>query len=185
MSSFIPMETDRLILRRIGPDDAKAVFGYRSNPQVSECQVWKPRTVDEVHKFLTELAAVNPDTPGTWLQLAIVTREDGRLIGDCGIRFPDDDGYQVELGITLAPVRQGQGLASEALAGVLGYVFGTLRKHRAYASVDPRNESAISLMNRAGFRQEGIFRKSLLIDGEWVDDMIFAMLASEWQERKA
>ena len=180
---FAPIETDRLTLRRLVPDDAPAVFAYRSDPGVSRYQLWRPGTVESVRNFLKELAAVRPDTPGTWLQLAIVFRKDNAVIGDCGIRFPTDDVHQVELGITLAPKFHRKGLAFEVLRAVLGYVFDTLHKHRAFASIDPRNRAAISLMNRLGFRQAAHFTESILVDGACVDDLVFGMLDREWQSR--
>jgi len=181
---FTPIQTKRLTLRRLVTDDAQAVHAYRSDPIVVKFQSWKPRTLSETKSFLEQLAQVEPNRPGTWLQLGLETKTDKTLIGDCGIRFPADDSFQVELGMTLMPACQGQGMASEALQAILDYVFGQLDKHRVFASIDPRNESAIRLMNRAGMRQEAHFRKSLLIDGEWVDDLIFAILASEWREKK-
>ena len=181
---FIPIQTDRLILRQIAPDDAPDVYSYRSDPQVSLYQMWKPRSLDDVRQFLEQLAAVQPDTPGTWLQLAIVCRDENAVIGDCGIRFPDGDSHQAELGISLKPSHQGRGFATEALSAVLTYVFESLHKHRVFASVDPRNLASLALLDRIGMRREAHFRESILLDGEWVDDLVFAMLESEWLDRK-
>ena len=182
---FVPMQTDRLTLRRLSPDDAPTVHSYRSDPEVFKYQMWRPRSVDDTRQFLAQLAAVEPDTPGTWLQLALVSRDDNAVVGDCGIRFPDNDPHQVELGSTLRPSHQRRGLASEALLAVLAYVFESLHKRRVFASVDPRNQASIALLNRIGMRQEAHFRESLLVEGEWVDDIVYAMLVREWEERGA
>ncbi len=178
---FTPINTKRLTLRRLVPEDAQSVFSYRSDPNVAQFQNWKPKTLSETKIFLEQLAQVKPDTAGTWLQLAIENRADKTLIGDCGIGFQEGDSFQAELGMTLSSTRQGEGYAAEALQAVIRYLFETLGKHRLFASIDPRNKSAEKLMNRVGFRLEAHFHQSLLIDGEWVDDMIFAMLASEWK----
>ncbi len=181
--SFDPIMTRRLLLRRLVPADAAAVFSYRSDPAVSQYQNWVPGSEEDARTFLAELEQVQPDTPGTWLQLAI-TRRDGPLIGDCGLRFPADDKHQGEVGISLSPEHHGQGLATEALSAVLDYLFGPLAKHRVFASVDPRNTASIRLLERIGMRQEAHLRQSILIRGEWVDDLIFALLRAEWSARQ-
>jgi RimJ/RimL family protein N-acetyltransferase len=136
-----------------------------------------------VRRFLEELASTEPDTPGTWFQLGITLRDSGLLIGDCGIRFPAEESWQVEIGITLAPQHQGNGYATEALESILAYCFGPLGKHRVFASVDPRNGASITLLERLGMRREAHFRESLWFKGAWADDLIYAILDHEWPGR--
>ena len=64
-------------------------------------------------------------------------------------------------------------------------MFETLGKHRAFASVDPRNAPSIALFERAGFRKEAHHVESLWLMGEWVDDVILALLAREWRAQVA
>jgi RimJ/RimL family protein N-acetyltransferase len=182
--TFMDIRTARLVLRRLGPDDAAVVFEYRHKSEVARYQMWAPTSIDDTRVFLAQLAAVAPDTPGTWLQLAIVRRADGRLMGDCGLRFPEGDTRQAEVGITLAPPYHGQGYAAEALRAMLGYLFDVLGKHRVYATMDPRNHSSIALVERVGLRREGHFHKSVWCHGEWADDLVYAMLEDEWRERQ-
>jgi RimJ/RimL family protein N-acetyltransferase len=127
---------------------------------------------------------VRPDTPGTWLQLALVLLESGEVIGDCGIHFRQDEPRQVELGITLAPAQQGRGLATEALSGVLGYVFDSLGKHRALAVTDAENRAAAGLFRRLGFRQEAHFVEHVWFKGAWGSEYVFALLRWEWEQRR-
>jgi RimJ/RimL family protein N-acetyltransferase len=174
--------TERLLLSRLSAADSAAVFAYRSLPEVSRYQSWEPRTLDDAVDFVAGLASVEFDTLGTWFQFGIRLRDSGGLIGDLGVHFLEDS-RQVEIGITLAPVFQGRGLGTEAVIGVLDHLFGHLGKHRVVASVDPRNEPSLRLLRRVGMRQEGHFRRSLLFKGEWADDVVFAVLGSEWAER--
>ena len=51
--------------------------------------------------------------------------------------------------------------------------------------MDPRNEPSVALLERVGMRKEAHFRKSLWFKGEWVDDMVLAILKSEWTGGKA
>jgi RimJ/RimL family protein N-acetyltransferase len=182
---FTPLQTERLILRRLEPDDAGPIWAYRSLPEVSRYQSWEPRSLSEMTSFVAEQMKLSPDTPETWLQLAITLGESGSLIGDCGIHTLGGADRQAEIGITLSPSHQGKGYAAEALTAVLEYLFTSLGKHRVYGSVDPRNRSSIALLTRLGMRQEAHFRESLWFKGEWADDLIYAILDHEWKARRS
>lgn len=118
----LELQSPRLCLRRLCPEDAAAIVGYRSLPEVARYQSWETFGPDDAARLIAGQAEIIPDTPGTWVQLALVLLESGEVIGDCGIHFRRDEPRQVELGITLAPAHQGRGLAAEALGSVLGCV---------------------------------------------------------------
>lgn len=179
----IELRTPRLVLRRLRPGDAVAVFAYRSDPHVARYQTWEPADVADVRAFVERLQGLAPDSPGTWFQFGIALQESGRLIGDCGLHFPQDEPRQAELGVTLAPAHQGLGYATETLQALLGYAFEELAKHRVYARVDPRNVASRALMTRVGMREEGHLRESVWHEEQWADDVIYAMLDWEWRAR--
>jgi RimJ/RimL family protein N-acetyltransferase len=175
--------TARLTLTPLSAADAEALFAYRSLPEVARYQGWQPRTMADAQEFIAVVASNELDTPGTWFQYGIRARGTSELIGDLGVHFLED-GQQVELGFTLAPASQGRGFGTEAVTGVIDFVFGQLGKHRVTASVDPRNEPSLRLLRRVGMRQEAHFRQSLLFKGEWADDVVFAVLRPEWAARR-
>jgi RimJ/RimL family protein N-acetyltransferase len=174
----------RLCLRRVRPEDAPSMAGYRSLPEVARFQSWESFGPDDAARMIAGQAEVMPDTPGTWLQLALVLQASGQVIGDCGIHFRRDEARQVELGITLAPAHQGRGLAKEALDTVLGYVFDSLGKHRASAVTDAENQSAAGLFRSLGFRQEARFVEHVWFKGAWGSEYLFALLNREWRARR-
>jgi RimJ/RimL family protein N-acetyltransferase len=96
------LTTSRLVLRPLRLGDSAAIFAYRSDPKVARFQVWEPRGEEEVRTFIENLLDTAPDTPGTWYQLAIVSRASGDLIGDCGLCFPTSKPREVEVGIAPA-----------------------------------------------------------------------------------
>ena len=181
---LIPIITQRLELRPLTLHDAEAMFAYRSDPSVAKYQGWKPESVEQTREFINTLSGVEADTPGTWFQLGLVHRASGVLIGDCGLHFLEDDRRQSEIGITLSPSHQRHGYALEAVRAVLEYLFTGLGKHRVFASMDPRNTAVIELFKRVGMRQEAHLVESLWLNGEWVDDVIFAILEREWRSRQ-
>jgi RimJ/RimL family protein N-acetyltransferase len=171
----------RLRLRRLRPDDAAAICGYRSLPDVARFQSWASFTSDDAARLIANQDRTAPDTPGTWLQLALTTLEGGTIVGDCGVHFLADDERQVELGITLSPAYHGRGLATEAVASVLRYVFDSLGKHRARAVTDAENHAAASLFRRLGFRREAHFVEHVWYKGAWGSEFVFALLQREWR----
>ncbi len=173
-------ETARLRIDLLRVEDAAALYAYRSDPIVARYQGWWPTELAEAEAFVA--AQAQPaTTSGGWTQRAIRLREDGRLIGDLGICLPADDEAAVEFGISLAPAQQRRGYAGEALRAVLDWVFVEQGRRRVCASVDPRNQASVALLRSLGLRQEAHFRESLKLRDEWVDDMVFGLLAREWQ----
>jgi RimJ/RimL family protein N-acetyltransferase len=180
---FSAITTKRVLIRQLRPHDAEPLFAYRSDPKVAQFQSWHCKSVEQCREFIDGLQDVNPDTPDTWFQLALVHRVSNELIGDCGLHFFASEPRQTEVGITLSPSHQRQGYATEALHAVLDYLFIKLSKHRMFASVDPRNSAAIALLERIGMRKEAHFIKSQWVKDEWVDDVILALLEREWSAR--
>lgn len=176
---FQEILTDRLRLRCLQPDDTEAIFAYRSDPRVLQYQSWEPKSLEEVQSFIISMLAREFNTPG-WYQIGIASHGDGALIGDCGIHILETDQRIAEIGITIAPAFQSIGYAQEALNAILDLLFVRLSKHRVFASVDPCNLPSMALMERIGLRKEGHFVQSFWSKDRWADDVVFAMLNSEW-----
>lgn len=161
-----------LVVRPMEVADAAAVHRWRNHPEVTRFQGWTPATVADV-----EAVARDVDASGyrQW-----VIEVEGAVAGDMGIG--PWGAPQVELGIVLDPARQGRGVATRAARLLLGHGFGC-GVHRVTARVDPRNAPSLALIERLGFRREGheIACYWDPIDGDWTDEVLFALLAREWQ----
>ena len=169
--------TTRLRIDALRPADAEALFACRADPVVARYQGWYPADLAAARAFID----AQPQSPSHgWFQRAIRLREDGTLIGDLGLNLPEEAGDSVEFGVSITPMRQGRGYADEAVRAVFDHVFSKLGRHRIHASVDPRNLACMALLRALGMRQEAHHRESLCLRGEWVDDVIFAMLSRDW-----
>lgn len=178
-------ETSRLHIRPVQAADSHSMFVYRSDPETNRFLSLVPKSVDDVVDFIAKTSD-NINIPGTWFQFVLIEKASGRLIGDIGIHFleTDAENRQVEIGYTLDKNYRGKGYASEALSRIIDFLVNDLNKHRMIASIDPENVDSIRLIERLGFRKEAHFVKSLFFHGRWVDDLIYAILASEWNNRK-
>ncbi|KAN0030479.1 hypothetical protein ACTA71_009118 [Dictyostelium dimigraforme] len=171
------IETERLLLRDMKLEDKNEIFEYRSDSVTNKYQGWIPKTLNDVEAFIKQ----NPkefNKPETWYQILIICKENNFIVGDIGIHFIDN--MQIEIGITLNEKYQKRGYANESLNGIIEYLFKKLNKHRIIASVDPNNINSIKLFEQLHFRKEAHFKKSLLVNNEWVDDIIYALLSEEW-----
>jgi RimJ/RimL family protein N-acetyltransferase len=180
MISIIQIETKRLNLRALTLSDASELFNYRSNKIANKFQSWIPDNINSAINFINNKIHPEINICGTWFQLGIIHKSYGKLIGDIGIHFLEEDNLQVELGYTLDKDYQRQGYAIEALKAVIDYIFNSLNKHRITASILADNYASIRLIENLQFRKEAHFHKSFLDDGIWLDDTTYAILKEEW-----
>lgn len=176
----IAIVTARLRLDRLVEADAPLLFAYRGDEAVARYQGWKPSDLAAAQAFIADQASVAFGTADSWCQLAIRDKATGELLGDLGVHFPASTDEPIEFGASLRPERQGKGYAREAMVALLDLAFGEWSYRRAVGSVDPRNVSSLALLRSLGFRQEAHHVESYFFRGEWVDDVIFALLAREW-----
>ena len=176
------IQTMRLILDPLRDEDTAAVFAYRSDPMTSRYQGWKPADEAEVARFIADQHARPFGTPDSWCQLAIRERASGEMLGDFGVHFPPTLDDPIEFGLSLRPDAQRKGFARESMEAAMDLAFGQWGYRRVVASVDPRNTASVALCRALGMRQEAHHVERYLFRGEWVDDMVFALLAREWRK---
>ena len=126
---MIEIETERIRLRSIEIKDNEQVFNYRSDSETNKYQGFVPKELNEVDEFI----AKNPakfNQPESWFQLVIIEKKSNEIIGDLGVHFIGEDGFQCELGCTLSKEQQGKGFATEAMKIIIDYLFNSLNKHR-------------------------------------------------------
>ena len=178
------INSERLYLRPVSMDDKESMYAYRSDSETSKYLSLIPESVEDIAKLIDKTSK-EIEVAGTWFQFVIIKKYPDLLIGDIGIHFLDNgtDNKQVEIGYTLSNKYRNKGYATEALTNVINFLINDLQKHRIIASIDPTNKDSIKLIEKLGFRKEAHFVKSLLFHGEWVDDVIYAMLGDDWQIR--
>jgi ribosomal-protein-alanine N-acetyltransferase len=71
------------------------------------------------------------------------------------------------------------GVATGALALGLDHCFGPVMLHRVEATVRPENTASRKVLAKAGFREEGLLRRYLDVDGGWRDHLLVAMTVEE------
>ncbi len=88
------------------------------------------------------------------------------------------------LGYSLAQKFEGQGLMTEALEQAVPYAFRELNLHRIAANYMPGNKRSGAVLERLGFREEGLAKDFLRIDGQWADHVLTARTNPDWAPKK-
>lgn len=174
------LETELAALRPLHPDDAGCLFEIQSDP-ATMCYFGKVHEDSaETRALLTDLSL--EEGGGKWHRLwAIVPAGETACRGWVGLmnRIPDQD--NAEVGIILHADWRGRGLAKQATRAALAYGFADWGLHRVYANVVPANGPSVRLFEALGFRREGLQRETFQKDGAYHDDLLYALLAREFE----
>ncbi|MFC4554570.1 GNAT family N-acetyltransferase [Georgenia faecalis] len=176
------------LLRPFTVDDADAMAEILRDPEVNRL-TGSVRTSAEA-----EAAAPDLDRLREWygsrsdqtdrLDLAVVDRETGTLVGEVVLNDWDPDNASCNFRILLGPDGRGRGLGTEATRLLLDHAFAAIGLHRVSLGVLAFNPRAQHVYARAGFVVEGVEREAHLFDGEWVDSVLMAVLDHEWAARR-
>ena len=171
------LESDRLVLRRVVPDDLPFFARIHALPEVAQYLWERPRSPAETAAWLQSTRA-NYEQRALG-QLAVVRKEDGALIGRCGLAdlvvesaapaqgirkgwfgrkgAPTDLAltFECELGYTFDPAVWGQGFATEAARCVRDYARDVLRRSYAISAILPQNARSRRVAERSGARAAG------------------------------
>lgn len=181
------LETPRLTLAVPGPRHfagwaaGHAAAGPPASPYDHAPRPPDQRTRPHFDALLAELARRRSEARPVWF---LVRRSDGQLAGSVTIfdvaRGSSHSGF---VGYHVFNHLTGQGLATEALGGLIELGFGRgpgcMGLHRLEACVEPDNRASRAVLARCGFRFEGVARRRILQRGAWRDVEIHAMTVED------
>jgi ribosomal-protein-alanine N-acetyltransferase len=173
------IETQRLILRGLSEDDIPFLFEHfgedEINAYVSDDNV---TSLEEAKELFQKYIAPRPHL----FRLGLVLKETGNLIGTLGLYGIDRVNRRAVVGADLMKEYWGKGLMSEAFRRLICYAFTEMGLNRIEASADPQNLRSIRLMERCGFKKEGVLRQRFYYKGAYHDDAIYSILKKEWRD---
>ncbi|MEM1263917.1 MAG: GNAT family protein [Pseudomonadota bacterium] len=182
MRPFPVLETERLRLRQPASADVAELTALTNDFAVFDTTGNLPypyRKADAIE--LVERAETHW-AEQTALHAIVADRDSGAVRGYALLRF--DAGFNTaELGYWIGTAFAGRGLATEAAAAVVDYGFGTLAMCRLEAQYLSRNSESGRVLEKLGFKQEGLLREASYKHGYGEDLIVAGLLRHEWLDR--
>jgi RimJ/RimL family protein N-acetyltransferase len=110
-------------------------------------------------------------------QTAII--DHGHIVGMVGFHGISWQHRSTSIGYWLAESAQGHGTMTDAVRALVDYAFGTWRLHRVEIRAGVDNMRSRAIPERLGFTQEGVAREAELVGGRYVNQVVYATLATD------
>ena len=178
------LDTRDLRLRPSNPTDAEGMFAMLSDTQ--SMKYWSDKPIKDLSAAVEVLNKdLESDAQDNSMCWAITLNGQDKMIGKCILFQFDKANQRAEIGYILNRQYWRQGLMHQALEAVIDFAFNTLELHRIEADVDTENASSIGILEKLGFRREGLFRERWFVYDEWQDSVMLGLLKQEWLARKS
>lgn len=181
LDTFPRLETERLILREIGPKDAHALFEIFSDPEVTiTTDIYPLKSLAEADIMIEFMT--NQFNYKSGLRWGISLKGEDKVVGTCGYNFFDERSRRGEIGYDLARPLWGKGIVTEAVSAIVQFGFDKIRLNRIEATTNLYNVASMKVLGKLGFTEEGILRQYGYWREEFHDLRIFSLLKSEFQK---
>ncbi len=169
------LEGNTVNLRVMEKEDVSFWHKWANNVD-SEYFLPSQRSKAEMEKALSE--------PGPYeFKDFIIEKKDGTKIGlitHFYVLHPM--GKALEIGSALIPNERRKGYGTEAAQIMVDYLFLSKEAPCIQATIHIKNTASQRVLEKVGFRREGIMRKRSFIRGEWTDITLYSILREEWKE---
>ncbi len=156
-------------------DDADSLVKFANNNNIAKYmtdQFPHPYTIENGKTFI---AFASKDTPRHILAIEV----NGEAAGGIGIHPQADiQCKNAEMGYWLAETYWGKGIITKAITQMIDYGFGNFDINRIYARPFGTNIGSQKVLEKAGFVLEGRFEKTLFKNGEYLDELVYAIRRS-------
>lgn len=176
------LEGKRISLRRVEKDDAPLLAGWLNDVQFVGPYSDFPTQISEAELERRMFESKLPQME--WVDFIVQNRE-GASIGWAVHYISSQNFGWVEIGYYLVPEERGKGYGTEAVWILADYLFLAKDVPRVQAVTSVENKASQRVLEKSGFKREGIIRKGLWTGkGKWTDGMLYSILREEWQEPK-
>ena len=167
------IDTRRLRIRPLRREDVPALEEWMADKAIYAFWGKGPGKADRNPALL--FAAV--PKPAKSFHLGIEEKAAGKVVGDLWVYRIEND-RMATVAIRLAPSRHGRGYGTEALAAVTRFCFAHTELRRLQAEVDVRNTASRRMLEKCGYRREGLIRQGKMVNA-WCDYFIYGILAGD------
>lgn len=171
-----------VVLTALDPENAETLRGWINDPETHRWMLSGHVPVSKAEELAFYEASEASKAAGTAYRFEIHARDDGRLLGVCGLEHVDLVHRHAEVGICIGPkAERGKGFGLDAVRTVLAFAFGTLGLERVNIVYVGGNERAGEVYRRAGFRDAGRLRGWFYLQGRREDSVILDVTRDEYE----
>ncbi|MPV58666.1 GNAT family N-acetyltransferase [Burkholderia sp. HI2761] len=165
-----------LSLRQLERADLDAWYAYLSNPDVFRHTSWNLRSPEDLLPLFDNIESADPDSVR---RLAIVDTASATLAGTVGLHTVSTVNRSAEIAYDLAPSHWGRGIASAVCEAVTAWTFAHGGFIRMQAVVLTSNAGSARVLQKCGYRYEGLLRAYKMVRGTPGDFAMYARLATD------
>ena len=177
---FPVITTSRLILRQLTNQDVTVLHNYWSDSDVMEYLSLDSFTsIQESLNMINIVKNLYGDNQG--VRWAITIKDSGEVLGTCGFHNFKSEHHRVEMGYELGKEYWSHGIMTEALQAIVHYGFDTMKYNRIEAFVNFGNIRSTTLLEKNGFKLDGLLREYEFNRGKFVDQYCYSLLKSEYR----
>ncbi len=176
--SFPILQTQRLLLREIRPEDADSIFRMRSNARVNRF-IARPEMKEASSSEELVKRTINAYKNRQGIGWTGILRNKGECIGTCGFNSIDYPNLRAEIGGELNPDFWGKRIALEAFTAIINFGLKEFGLHSIEAKVQAENRGAIFLLETLGFKKEAHFRDRMYFQGEFIDMAVYSLVKNK------
>lgn len=155
MEIFPVLYSERLLLRKISPDDIPSLVKYANNKKIADYVLNIPHPYSEPEAVFRISYVVQGFKNKARYVFAIVLKETGELIGEIGLHL-DEDGTVAQLGYWVGEPFWGKGIATEAIGAILQFGFGKLQFNKIFATCHIDNIASGKVLVKNGLVQNSM-----------------------------
>ncbi len=176
------LETRRLTLRKILPQDEDDMYEYSRDPETSKYLLWEPHTSREFTRAHVRYLQ-NAYKNATFFDWGLIEKESGKMIGTCGFTEIYEREKRAEIGYVIAPKFHRQGFAPEALLCVIEYGFLTLGLNKLSGRFMEDNEASRKILERFGFTNDTTKKESIIKRGKKQRILTYSLTKQEYLQQ--
>ena len=172
----------QVVLRELRASDAASLFAMLTSEEVSRFISPPPSTVEGFERFIAWTHRQR--SGGTYACFAVTLKGFDTAIGIFQVRETERDFATAEWGFAIGSAFWGTGVFEEGAELILEFVFDTLNVHRLEARAAVKNGRGNGALLKVGAVQEGVLRKSFLRNGQYMDQVLYAIVEDDWRDSR-
>ena len=173
----------QVVLRELRASDAASLFALLTTEEVARFISPPPTTVEGFGRFIDWTRRQR--AAGTYACFAVTLVGFDTAIGIFQVRETEQHFGTAEWGFAIGSAFWGTGVFQDGADLVLDFAFTTLGVHRLEARAAVRNGRGNGALQKIGAVQECVLRKSFQKNGEYLDQVLYAVVDVDWRAMRA